>query len=75
MADTSDLHPAVLHALKTGNVEEALKMAGLDKQSLNATTRPGQADAPKQASRRHQPPVIDDDDDFYARFRSNPLGR
>lgn len=73
MTDLSKLHPAVIHALRTGELDQAHAAAAeLKKQSGTRSPEPSPV---RRTSRRQQPPVIDDDDDFYARFRSNPLGR
>lgn len=75
MADTSDLHPTVVHALRTGDVGPAQDAA-----KLNASTsaaRPARAsrtEAPRGATKQ-PPPTALEEDDFYQNFRSNPLGR
>lgn len=76
LADTSDLHPAVVHALRTGDVGPAHEAAAKLGTPTSAA-RPAQAsrsESPRGAKK--QPPATAlEEDDFYQNFRSNPLGR
>lgn len=76
MADISDVHPAVIHALKTGNLDQAIAASGR-KTPVDGPTRAVQnhptANAPKVT---YQPNNLDlDDDDFYSRYNTDPFGR
>lgn len=75
MADTSDLHPTVMHALRTGNVEPAVTAAKGD--TASSTTKPARIsrnESPRGTTKQ-PPPTALEEDDFYQNFRSNPLGR
>lgn len=74
MADTSDLHPTVVHALRTGNVEPAVAAAKGDTTSTARPVRISRNGSPRETTT--QPPrTALEEDDFYQNFRSNPLGR
>ncbi|MUM22500.1 hypothetical protein FZI91_12430 [Mycobacterium sp. CBMA271] len=75
MADTSHLHPAVLHALRTGNLDQAVEAARL---AAPARGGPNAAPAPAKSATAPLLPQtrrLDlEEDDFYSGFRSDPLG-
>lgn len=75
MADTSDLHPAVIHALRTGDVGPAQDAARLN--ASTSATRPARTSRNESAreATKQPPPTTLEEDDFYQNFRSNPLGR
>lgn len=74
MADTSDLHPTVVHALRTGDVNPALAAAKGDVASTARPARISRTESPRE-TRKQPPPTALEEDDFYQSFRSNPLGR
>lgn len=75
MADISDLHPAVIHALKTGNLDQAIAASGRNT-PVDGSTRPVQnyLTTPGAHKATYQPTELDDDD-FYGRYNSDPFGR
>lgn len=75
MADTSDLDPGILHALKTGNVEQALQMAELNQHPPSTTAQRSQAEPPRRTTNQVQGVSDLDEDAFYETFRNDPLGR
>lgn len=74
MADMSDLHPAIIHALKTGKLDQAQAVTGRSVPSAGASVRP-MSNRPtskaKAESRRRSTEA--DDDAFYDGFNNNPL--
>ncbi|BBZ82658.1 hypothetical protein MABM_25740 [Mycobacteroides abscessus] len=75
MADTSDLHPAVLHALRTGDVGPAQDAAKLNASTSTARRAQGSRNESASGATKQPPPTALEEDDFYQNFRSNPLGR
>jgi hypothetical protein len=76
LADTSDLHPAVVHALRTGSVEPAIAAAKLNAPSTAKSGRTSRTESPRRTDdQQRPPPTVFEEDDFYQGFRSNPLGR
>ncbi len=75
MADTSDLHPTVVHALRTGDVGPAQDAAKLN--ASTCATRPARTSRNESArgTTKQPPSTALEEDDFYRNFRSNPLGR
>lgn len=75
MADTSDLHPTVVHALRTGDVGPAQDAARINASASAARpARASRTEAPRGTTKQ-PPPTALEEDDFYQNFRSNPLGR
>lgn len=75
LADTSDLHPTVVHALRTGDVGPAQAAAKLG--APTSAARPAQAfrsESPR-GTKKQPPPTALEEDDFYQNFRSSPFGR
>ncbi|WJR34191.1 hypothetical protein P3F83_01710 [Mycobacteroides immunogenum] len=74
MADISDLHPAVIHALKTGSLDQAIAASGrnatVDGSARRVQNHPTTPGAHKLA---YQPADLDDDD-FYGRYNTDPFG-
>ncbi|SHZ11168.1 Uncharacterised protein [Mycobacteroides abscessus subsp. abscessus] len=76
MADMSDLHPAVVHALRTGNIDQARAAAaarGAD--STARTTRTSRTEPSRRPSNPQSRPTVAEDDEFYEQFNNDPLGR
>lgn len=75
MADTSDLHPTVVRALRTGDIGPAQDAAKLNAPSSAKSARTSRTESPREKGSQQQRPAEFDEDDFYDSFRSNPLGR
>lgn len=75
MADTSDLHPTVVHALRTGDVGPAQDAAKLNASTSAARRAQGSRNESASGATKQPPPTALEEDDFYQNFRSNPLGR
>lgn len=74
LADTSDLHQTVIHALRTGDVGPALAAAKLSTPTSTRSTQTSRTESPR-GTKKQPPPTALEEDDFYQNFRSNPLGR
>lgn len=72
MADMSDLHPAIVHALKTGKLDQAQAVTGQSVPSAGASVRltPDRPTAKAKAEPRRRSTEAEDDA-FYDGF--NPL--
>lgn len=75
MADISDLHPAVIHALRTGQVDQACAAAQLDTQSTARAVRTFRTESSRRSGDVPTGPNIAEDDEFYEQFNNDPLGR
>lgn len=73
MADTSDLHPAVLHALRTGKIDQALAAALPGANPSSRNTRTPRPERSRQASNRHDRSTEAEEDAFFKGFNNNPL--
>ncbi|WP_078326897.1 hypothetical protein [Mycobacteroides salmoniphilum] len=75
MADISDLHPAVIHALKTGSLDQAIAASGRNAPVDGSTRRVQNHPTTPGADKATYQPTDLDDDDFYSRYNSDPFGR
>lgn len=75
MADTSDLHPAVLHALRTGKIDQARAAAQLNTHSTVRAARASRTESSRRSGDLPPRPTIAEDDEFYEQFNNDPLWR
>lgn len=74
MADISDLHPAIIHALKTGKLDQAQAATGQSVGSVSAPVRLRQNRPTARTKAEPQRRSTEAEDDaFYDGFNNNPL--
>lgn len=74
MADISDLHPAIIHALKTGKLDQAQVATGQNVPLTGASMR--LTPSRSTSKTKHESPrrsTEAEDDAFYDGFNNNPL--